>query len=95
MRALTTPRSGEVRSRRELTIMRRKGKHTPQREQAVQEQIQAAQIRQTVEATEHYKMLVERFGPRSKVVQALEDQTLTVTPEAAVALAKLAWEKSG
>jgi hypothetical protein len=45
--------------------MKRRGTHTPQREQAAQEQIQAEQIRATVERVEHFNYLKAKFGSKT------------------------------
>ena len=47
-----------------MTRRGKRGAHTPQRDQAVQEQLQAAQIRATVERVEHYLYLKAKFGEK-------------------------------
>ena len=43
----------------------KRGAHTPQREQAVQEQLQADKILATVERVEHFNYLKAKFGPKT------------------------------
>lgn len=45
--------------------MKRRGQHTPQREQAVQEQTQAERVLATVDRVEHFLYLQKKFGPRT------------------------------
>jgi hypothetical protein len=40
--------------------------HTPQREQALQEQTQAANVLATVDRVEHFLYLQKKFGPRTE-----------------------------
>jgi len=47
----------------------KRGKHTPQREQAANEQNAARQIEATVERTEHFNMLQKKFGPKGPKVE--------------------------
>jgi hypothetical protein len=44
--------------------VKRRGRHTPQHEQAVQEQAQAERIVATLDRVEHFLMLKKKFGPR-------------------------------
>jgi len=44
--------------------VKRRGMHTPQREQAVQEQTAAANVLATVDRIEHFLHLQKKFGPR-------------------------------
>jgi hypothetical protein len=44
--------------------VKRRGQHTPQREQALQEQTQAANVRATVDRVEYFLYLQKKFGPR-------------------------------
>jgi len=48
-----------------MTRRGRRGTHTPQREQAVQEQLQADKILATVERVEHFNYLKAKFGPKT------------------------------